>query len=67
MESLHTQRFPGETDECRSARDALLRAELDLRDKLEDVAALPLRAESRRETQQRSIGITRSEVRVVDR
>lgn len=39
-ESLHAVRFPGESGEYRAARDALLHAEMDLRDKLEEVAAL---------------------------
>lgn len=39
-EPLHAVRFPGETDECRLARDALLEAEMDLRRRTEAVAAL---------------------------
>ncbi len=39
-ESLHTVRFPGETDEYRRARDELLEAEIDLRRRTEAVAAL---------------------------
>ncbi|MFL6713116.1 MAG: DUF899 family protein, partial [Sulfurifustis sp.] len=38
--SLHSMRFPGETEDYRSARDELLRAEIDLRRRIEDVAAL---------------------------
>ncbi len=48
-ESLHTVRFPGETDEYRLARDELLEAEIDLRRRTEAVAAqrrrLPLGGE----------------------
>ena len=40
MSSLHDKRFPGESDEYREARDRLLEAELDLRDRTEQVAAL---------------------------
>lgn len=36
----HAQRFPGETEEYRTARDDLLAAEMELRRKIEDVAAL---------------------------
>jgi len=43
---MHTTRFPGESAEYRAARDELLRAEVDLRRRTEDVArmrrALPL-------------------------
>ena len=38
--SLHSIRFPGESDAYRVARDALLRAELDLRKQVEKVAEL---------------------------
>jgi predicted dithiol-disulfide oxidoreductase (DUF899 family) len=38
-EPLHDFRFPGESDEYRSARDELLRAELELRRQAERVAA----------------------------
>jgi predicted dithiol-disulfide oxidoreductase (DUF899 family) len=48
-EPLHTVRFPGETDELRLARDALLQAEIDLRRQTEAVAVqrrrLPLGGE----------------------
>ena len=37
-QSLHETRFPGESDEYRSARDELLRAESDLREHIEAVA-----------------------------
>jgi predicted dithiol-disulfide oxidoreductase (DUF899 family) len=37
---LHDVRFPGESRAYRTARDELLRAEIDLRDRLEEVAAL---------------------------
>jgi len=37
---LHSVRFPGESAAYRSARDELLRAEIDLRRRLEEVAAL---------------------------
>jgi predicted dithiol-disulfide oxidoreductase (DUF899 family) len=37
---LHSIRFPGETPEYRTARDALLRSEIELRAKIEEVAAL---------------------------
>jgi predicted dithiol-disulfide oxidoreductase (DUF899 family) len=40
MTRLHDRRFPGESDRYRDARDALLAAELDLRSRLEQVAAL---------------------------
>jgi predicted dithiol-disulfide oxidoreductase (DUF899 family) len=39
-DSLHKTRFPGESDAYRSARNELLKVELDLRQKLEEVAAL---------------------------
>jgi len=39
-DTLHRVRFPGESVEYRRARDELLRAERDLRDRLEAVAAL---------------------------
>src|SRR4051812_19741768 len=38
--SLHTERFPGEGKAYRSARDKLLRAEIDLRKGVEEVAAM---------------------------
>jgi predicted dithiol-disulfide oxidoreductase (DUF899 family) len=38
-ESLHTVRFPGESDEYRRARDELLQAEIDLRRQTEATAA----------------------------
>jgi len=45
-ETLHDVRFPGESDDYRAARDRLLRAEIELRDRLASVAelrrALPL-------------------------
>src|ERR1700694_5607138 len=37
--SLHEVRFPGESDQYRQARDELLKAEIDLRRKIEAVAA----------------------------
>jgi predicted dithiol-disulfide oxidoreductase (DUF899 family) len=37
---MHAIRFPGETETYRSARDDLLRAEVELRRRVEDVAAL---------------------------
>jgi predicted dithiol-disulfide oxidoreductase (DUF899 family) len=40
---LHSVRFPGETPEYRTARDRLLKAELDLRKQVEEVTALPRR------------------------
>jgi predicted dithiol-disulfide oxidoreductase (DUF899 family) len=47
--TLHTVRFPGETEEYRAARDELLRAEMDRRRQIESVAelrrALPLGGE----------------------
>ena len=46
---MSSVRFPGESDEYRAARDALLEAELDLRRQVESVAtqrrALPLGGE----------------------
>jgi len=39
-ESLHRVRFPGETDEYRGARNELLHAERDLRERMEAVAAM---------------------------
>ena len=39
-EWLHTMRFPGESDEYRRARDELLLAERDVRDRTEQVARL---------------------------
>jgi predicted dithiol-disulfide oxidoreductase (DUF899 family) len=48
-DSLHSMRFPGETSAYRSARNDLLKAEIELRRKLEEVAAkrreLPLGTE----------------------
>ena len=38
--SLHHVRFPGESDEYRSTRNELLKAEVELRGRLEEVAAL---------------------------
>src|SRR5215471_3272872 len=38
--SLHDHRFPGESEAYRAARNELLRAEMELRGRLEDVAAL---------------------------
>jgi len=38
--SLHDHRFPGESEPYRAARNELLRAEMELRRRLEDVAAL---------------------------
>ena len=38
--SLHSVRFPGESPEYRSARDQLLKAELGLRQQIEEVTAL---------------------------
>jgi predicted dithiol-disulfide oxidoreductase (DUF899 family) len=38
--SLHAERFPGEGKAYRSARDKLLRAEMDLRRRAEEVAAM---------------------------
>ena len=40
MGQFHDDRFPGESDDYRAARDRLLQAELDLRDRVEEVAAL---------------------------
>lgn len=40
METLHSSRFPGESREYRAARDELLRAEIELRRRVEEVAAL---------------------------
>jgi len=40
MEPLSTSKFPGESDAYREARNELLQAELDLRHKIEEVAAL---------------------------
>jgi predicted dithiol-disulfide oxidoreductase (DUF899 family) len=40
MTSIHSVRFPGENEEYRAARDELLTAELDLRRRVEQVAAL---------------------------
>jgi predicted dithiol-disulfide oxidoreductase (DUF899 family) len=37
-DQLHQVRFPGESDEYRSARDALLQAEIELRERTETVA-----------------------------
>ena len=37
---LHAERFPGESKSYRSARDKLLRAEMELRDRIEQVAAM---------------------------
>jgi predicted dithiol-disulfide oxidoreductase (DUF899 family) len=39
-ESLHQVRFPGESEAYRAARNELLRAELDLRERIEAVATL---------------------------
>src|SRR5581483_4258353 len=38
--TLHSERFPGEGDQYRAARDELLRAEIDLRRRIEAVSAL---------------------------
>lgn len=38
--TLHTVRFPGESAEYRAARDTLLEAEIELRRRIEEVAAL---------------------------
>ena len=38
--SIHEITFPGETDVYRLARDELLQAEMELRGKIEEVAAL---------------------------
>jgi predicted dithiol-disulfide oxidoreductase (DUF899 family) len=40
MASRHSFRFPGESDSYRSARNELLQAEIDLRRRVEEVAAL---------------------------
>ncbi|MGI9542199.1 MAG: DUF899 family protein [Cyclobacteriaceae bacterium] len=40
MELLSTSKFPGESDAYREARNELLQAELELRGKIEEVAAL---------------------------
>ncbi len=40
MRSTHSVRFPGESDRYRQAREKLLKAEMDLRQRLEEVAAL---------------------------
>jgi predicted dithiol-disulfide oxidoreductase (DUF899 family) len=40
MANLHPFRFPGESDSYRSNRDELLQAEIDLRRRVEEVAAL---------------------------
>jgi len=40
MATMHAKRFPGESEDYRQARDALLRAELELRRRVEEVAAL---------------------------
>lgn len=40
MGEFHDRRFPGEDDVYRTARDALLAAEIDLRRRIEDVAAM---------------------------
>jgi len=42
-EHLHAVRFPGESQEYRQARDALLRVEKDVRDCTEQLAAQRLR------------------------
>jgi len=39
-DSIHNKRFPGESDEYREARNKLLKAEIELRDKIENVARL---------------------------
>ncbi len=39
-EKFHDTRFPGESDEYRDARNTLLKAELELREQIESVAAL---------------------------
>jgi predicted dithiol-disulfide oxidoreductase (DUF899 family) len=39
-DSIHSNRFPGESDAYRSARNELLRAEMNLRRNIEEVAAL---------------------------
>lgn len=40
MGQFHDDRFPGESDDYRAARDRLLQAELELRDRVEEVASL---------------------------
>lgn len=40
MSSLHSFRFPGESSSYRDVRDKLLEAEVELRKKVEEVAAL---------------------------
>ena len=40
QKALHAERFPGESKEYRKARNKLLQAEIDLRQRVEDVAAL---------------------------
>lgn len=40
MSEYHERRFPGESEAYRAARDRLLEAEIELRRKIEDVAAL---------------------------
>ena len=39
-DSIHDKRFPGESDEYREARNELLRAEIELRENIENVARL---------------------------
>lgn len=39
-DQFHDKRFPGESDEYREARNKLLKAEIELREKIEKVAAL---------------------------
>ena len=39
-DSIHNKRFPGESDEYREARNKLLRAEMELRENIENVARL---------------------------
>jgi predicted dithiol-disulfide oxidoreductase (DUF899 family) len=60
MASIHSVRFPGESDEYRAARDELLAAELDLRERAERVAnlrrALPLGGEPEDYTFEESAG-----------
>ena len=38
--TLHSERFPGESNEYRTARDRLLTAEIELRKRIEEVAAM---------------------------
>ena len=38
--TLHSERFPGESQEYRTARDKLLMAEIELRKRIEEVAAM---------------------------